>query len=592
MIVRLPVRAMICRPILFIVIDLVTVHAKVNCGGHEAQSCKACPQGNGAEWCNGDCQWQNEECIKKIRGGESRQQQEKKHQNSKKAKKEEPKKPAKKEPKKKAGADYYAALGVERNADEGELKKAYRKKSLEYHPDKCELEDKDECQAKFIEVSNAYEILNDKEKRKIYDEHGEEGLKEGAEGGGGNAEAMFRQFFGREPNGKVRIVNQGGRMMFFEQGEEGPEENLYDTTDQDKAANIEINELTADTWKAFVTQRDEPWFIQFYKPNVEECTEVVEEWKQMAKTFSTFVKVGTVNCRKQRNLCGEANIKDFPAVRWFPEKSDKDPEVFEGLINAKLLGKYVAEQLSDYSTVFQQKREMKEWIDNQALPIVVLFTDKKETPPLWKSLSREFKGRVSFGTVVRCDKNGVFKTEIQREFDIYIPAVVQIDPLQALGAIKEKFSSSMKKETLALWLQKIKMSFIKEGPVATFKQWTMQSLEAGDCGPKDGQFCFLWLKSGKDAEVEEHMRKLALKYRTDPIKMLWVSSELAPSVLDFFGLENSESPDHFVAYRSKRSKFKLHEGELKFEALDAFVDGCLNGGAPLTSKVKTVKLEL
>lgn len=571
------VYAMTLRPVLFTLLELVTVNAKVNCGGHEAKSCKDCTQGNGETWCNGDCRWVNGRCV----NAKPNQQ-----------KKEKPGNPQKKNQKDKGGADYYGALGVERNADEAEIKKAYRKKSLEYHPDKCELDDKEECQAKFIEVSTAYEVLSDKEKRKIYDEHGEEGLKEGGGEGGGNAEAMFRQFFGREPNGKVRIVNQGGRMMFFEQGEEGPEENLYDTTDEDKAANIEINEITGETWKAFIEQRDEPWLVQFYKPNVEDCTEIVGEWKQMAKTFSTFVKVATVNCRKQRDLCGNANIKDFPAVRWFPENPKKDPEIYEGLVSAKLLGKYLADQLPDHSTVFQEKRLMKEWIDNQQLPIVVLFTDKKETPPLWKALSREFKGRVSFGTVVRCDKNGVFKTEIQREFDVYIPAVAQIDPLKALGGIKEKFSSSMKKETLALWLQKIKMSFIKEGPVATFKQWTTQSLQAGDCGPKDGQFCFVWIKSGKDAAVEEHMRKLAMKYRTDPIKMLWVSSELAPSVLDFFALENSDAPDHFVAYRSKRSKFKLHEGELKFEELDAFVDGVLNGGAPLMGKVKNVKLEL
>ena len=42
---------------------LFHVLGNVSCGGHEAKSCAECPQGNGANWCNGDCQWINDECI-------------------------------------------------------------------------------------------------------------------------------------------------------------------------------------------------------------------------------------------------------------------------------------------------------------------------------------------------------------------------------------------------------------------------------------------------------------------------------------------------------------------------------------------------
>jgi len=76
-----------------------------------------------------------------------------------------------------AGKDYYAILGVARDAAPRQIKKAYRELSLKYHPDKNPGDE--EASAKFVEISNAYEVLNDEEKRRIYDQYGEEGLKEG-----------------------------------------------------------------------------------------------------------------------------------------------------------------------------------------------------------------------------------------------------------------------------------------------------------------------------------------------------------------------------------------------------------------------------
>ncbi|KAJ8661292.1 chaperone DnaJ [Lichtheimia ornata] len=84
---------------------------------------------------------------------------------------------------------YYDSLEVSPNATEGELKKAYRKLALKYHPDK-----NPEAGDKFKEISHAYEILSDPEKRHLYDQYGEEGLS--GMGGGMDAEDLFSQLFG------------------------------------------------------------------------------------------------------------------------------------------------------------------------------------------------------------------------------------------------------------------------------------------------------------------------------------------------------------------------------------------------------------
>jgi len=80
------------------------------------------------------------------------------------------------------GKDYYEILGVPRNANDDALKKAYRKQALKWHPDR-NPNNKEEATKKFKELAEAYEVLSDKNKRAIYDQFGEEGLK-GAPGGG------------------------------------------------------------------------------------------------------------------------------------------------------------------------------------------------------------------------------------------------------------------------------------------------------------------------------------------------------------------------------------------------------------------------
>lgn len=95
-----------------------------------------------------------------------------------------------------AKRDYYEVLGVSRSADEAEIKKAYRKLALKYHPDK-NPDDKD-AEEKFKEAAEAYEVLSDANKRARYDRFGHAGMGGAAgggySGGGMNMEDIFEQF--------------------------------------------------------------------------------------------------------------------------------------------------------------------------------------------------------------------------------------------------------------------------------------------------------------------------------------------------------------------------------------------------------------
>lgn len=86
---------------------------------------------------------------------------------------------------------YYDILGVSPTATDTELKKAYRKAALKYHPDKNPSEGE-----RFKLISQAYEVLSDEKKRRLYDQGGEEALQEGGGGGGHNPMDIFEMFFG------------------------------------------------------------------------------------------------------------------------------------------------------------------------------------------------------------------------------------------------------------------------------------------------------------------------------------------------------------------------------------------------------------
>ena len=119
--------------------------------------------------------------------------------------------------------DYYKVLGVERNASQEEIKKAYRKQAKKYHPDINK--DNPQAQERFQEINEANEVLSDSEKRKRYDEYGEhwkhseefEAQRQGAHGFGGDAQDFDFGGFGGFGDFRRSAGNRSGFSDFFEQ---------------------------------------------------------------------------------------------------------------------------------------------------------------------------------------------------------------------------------------------------------------------------------------------------------------------------------------------------------------------------------------
>lgn len=120
--------------------------------------------------------------------------------------------------------DYYAVLGLSRNCSDDEIRKAYKKAAIRYHPDKNKGDRV--AEENFKRISEAFGVLSDQQKRAAYDRWGKDGARVAEQNEGQttpfrtytDAEEMFRQFFGQQADGFPFATGGGGGATFFLNG--------------------------------------------------------------------------------------------------------------------------------------------------------------------------------------------------------------------------------------------------------------------------------------------------------------------------------------------------------------------------------------
>ena len=506
------------------------------------------------------------------------------------------------------GEDYYKILGVKRTATKAEIKKAFKKLSLKYHPDKNKDNPK-KAKEKFIKIANAYEVLSDDEKRKIYDQYGEEGVKANEQGGGAGAhfenmnfEDIFSQFFGgggasfefnmgggnKGKKGRssgfggfgnifenIFGGGMGGGFSGFEQGGPGgrqqrraqqggmKDQNYFKNT---KVHSIKMKSLT------YLYSRKNIWFVYFYRKGDQNYEPYVKAMIEFADKTDGLFNAGAVNCIKDEEICEEFGVTQTPSVIFFSE-NEKDYNKYDGKIDYNSLFNYAAKRMSYYVNEITKEKLSDFFAKKPDKYHVILFTSKESTPSLYKALSKYYINKLIFGEVHK-NQNELVELFKIREFPTLM--VMLDEEKNKYEIYKRKLDFESLKSYLGKFAGKQKLT-----NVAKIKEINYNIYNTlGTCSDSDGKnICLIYLTKDykpirKDMKLLEAIHD---KYEKDHIKVFYLNYKKNKNIFKSFE-DINESNAKAVIIKGKRKKYmNIDKDEFENNIYNA-IDNIISGG--------------
>ncbi|XP_078616015.1 dnaJ homolog subfamily C member 16-like [Branchiostoma floridae x Branchiostoma japonicum] len=286
------------------------------------------------------------------------------------------------------GMDPYRVLGVDRSADEREVKKAYRRLSREWHPDK----NKDPgAEQKFIEINQAYEVLSDTEKRSNYDNYGDpdyrgpvnfgsrDGFRDNGFGGGfGHPFHFFNQ---RDPF----------RTFHFHYGNQEYRESF-----RDKAQEMLV---TLNKYEQTVLPQSsvKPFLLEVYNDWCLPCLQLEPMWDSLVEELQPMgIGMGIVNSDFAAKLTQRLGVSRLPAI---VAVVDGRPVTYAGVMTREGIRRFL-ERLLPVNIMDVTDSSWNEFVsgcrhDNK--PRAVLFSQKPVPSLLYRVVSFAYQERVVFG---------------------------------------------------------------------------------------------------------------------------------------------------------------------------------------------------
>ncbi|XP_054166340.1 dnaJ homolog subfamily C member 10-like [Oppia nitens] len=209
--------------------------------------------------------------------------------------------------------NYYELLGVGKDADNRDIRKAFKRLALSKHPDKNKSDPK--AHENFLKITRAYEVLKDEEMRKKYDQFGEDGLKDDS---------------------------SGHRYQYHSWKYYNEDFGIYDNDE-------EIITLSKSDFETSVTNSPYVWFINYYSPQCSHCHHLAPDWRKLAKELDSVIRIGAVNCEEEWILCRQQGIRSYPSLIFYPESDS-----YEGKRETQSMVEYVLNKLQPRMTTIDR----------------------------------------------------------------------------------------------------------------------------------------------------------------------------------------------------------------------------------------------
>ena len=521
------------------------------------------------------------------------------------------------------GEDYYKILGVKRNASKKDIRKAFKKLSLKYHPDKNK-DNPEKAKQKFIKIAEAYEVLNDDEKRKIYDTYGSEGVKQHEQGqsagpnmnmnnfqfnfngqnfDGQSFEEIFNKFFGGGMGGGFRQEKRGKKGSFggfsdffggfgdmFGNGnkknfnnqqyyQKNNNRNFHGGFHEEETPNYFENSkviLVNMNILSKIYKRKKPWFILFFSPRDRNFKNYRNLFINLSKKIDPSIKIGAVNCDTDEEICEEFDIKKINEILFLSDNIKEKNIIYNGDLSVQKLIEFGEKYLINYVIKVTDKNYKNFINKNDSLFHVILFTEKTETPSIYRIISKNYNEKFVFGMVNKNDKELIDKFNNVNKFPSLF---LLIDDENYNGIF---CNTELNKENIEEFLKQF-LNRKKEKNL--FPELTLNEYK------ENKHMIFILLTNSDNIKLEDKNLLIQLKkFYNKKIKFYYLNVKLYNKFWDSF--DNEDKFMKGLILRGKKNKYiPIKRGKFNYNDLVNIIDNAIYDGTLFKNLINELNLK-
>ena len=338
-----------------------------------------------------------------------------------------------------------------------------------------------------------------------------------------------------------------------------------------------VLQLDPSSFSSQVHKEHENTFVLFYSPKSGKCKEVQPDWIKLVKAMNGMVTVAAVDCLEHDSLCSSEDVTGdtIPVVKVY--NGHTTPRRFAGQLSLKALAAAAFHSLPSF---VQPVTASTPPSSTPSLNRVLLFTDKSETPNMYRALAQRLRGRLTFGEVKSSTGKG---KKLMKEYEVEkVPAVV----IEVAGE-KVKYDGQLTFPALLAHLEQYASVATGEAVRAVDELVDASCIEAY-CVKGKASLCAVMVVSGSSPSLSSSLgmfESIDLS-RADPVyKHVWVDSDKhADWLLQAFGLYPADYPQLLVL-SAKKERYVSYLGPLTPDDVDEWLQRITAG------KVRTIPYE-